>query len=192
MVKLRDRVKAVTETTGTGVVDVSATPDGFQPFTGAYAEGETFPYAIHHVGEGEWEVGRGELNSAGELVRLEVQDSSAGGSKVDFSSGVKEVFVTATAEFLNNISSYVILNADTTAEVSKRYWLQESLVLSLPDLADVEIGDTVVVSKSIDADPTVVPTGSANIITEKGPTTSILFDINAEITFVFNGTDWEL
>ena len=47
--------------------------------------------------------------------------------------------------------------------------------------------------KALTATPIIqVGAGGANIVTTKGTDTSVIFDINAEIVFVFNGTNWEI
>lgn len=97
-----DRVKDTTTTTGTGSVTLSGTaPTGFRTFASAYAVGNPhIPYAI--VGAtGEWEVGDGTLTASTTLQRYEVYASSNGGALVNFSAGTKDVFVTITADWMN-------------------------------------------------------------------------------------------
>lgn len=106
MYKLRDRVKALTTTEGTQDIVLGPSPDGFQSFQSVYAEGEEFLYNINHVEEDEWEVGVGALDSGGLLVRKQVQDGSNGTNKVSFSAGYKEVFVTASAAFVQTRASF--------------------------------------------------------------------------------------
>lgn len=91
---LADRVKDTTTTTGTGTVTLSGTaPAGFQNFS-VIGNGNTTYYTI--AGGSEWEVGIGTYTSSGTtLSRDTVLSSSAGGTtKVTFSAGTKDVFVT--------------------------------------------------------------------------------------------------
>jgi hypothetical protein len=91
---LANRVKDTTTTTGTGTVTLSGTaPAGFQNFS-AIGDGNTTYYTI--AGGAEWEVGIGTYTSSGTtLSRDTVLASSAGGTtKVTFSAGTKDVFVT--------------------------------------------------------------------------------------------------
>ena len=91
---LADRVKDTTTTTGQGTVTLSGTaPTGFQNFS-VIGNGNTTYYTI--AGGSEWEVGIGTYTSSGTtLSRDTVLSSSAGGTtKVTFSAGTKDVFVT--------------------------------------------------------------------------------------------------
>ncbi len=94
---LADRVKDTTTTTGTGAVTLSGTPPtGFQSFA-VIGNGNTTFYTI--AGGSEWEVGVGTYTSSGTtLSRDTVLESSNSGSLVNFSAGVKDVFVTYPAE----------------------------------------------------------------------------------------------
>jgi len=96
---LADRVRDTTTTTGTGTVTLSGTaPTGYQTFGTAIGNGNTTYYTIN--GGSEWEVGIGTYSSTGPtLSRDTVLASSAGGTtKVTFSAGTKNVFVTYPAE----------------------------------------------------------------------------------------------
>lgn len=94
---LADRVKDTTTTTGTGAVTLSGTPPtGFQSFS-VIGNGNTTFYTI--AGGSQWEVGVGTYTASGTtLSRDTVLESSNSGSLVDFSAGVKDVFVTYPAE----------------------------------------------------------------------------------------------
>lgn len=82
---------------------------------------------------------------------------------------------------------------DFTAEVGKSYWLGTDSVITLPDTDGLNVGDYITFSKSHLVTPEIkVGEGSAVIQTSKDSDTSVVFDLSAEITFVFNGTDWEL
>ena len=94
---LADRVKDTTTTTGTGTVTLSGSPPtGFQSFA-VVGDGNTTFYTI--AAGSEWEVGIGTYTSSGTtLARTTVTASSNAGSLVNFSAGVKDVFVTYPAE----------------------------------------------------------------------------------------------
>jgi hypothetical protein len=93
---IKDRVKEFTTTAGTGTVTLTGAAAGFQSFS-VIGNGNTTYYAI--VGSNEWEVGIGTYTASGTtLSRDTVLESSNGGSKVNFSAGTKEVFVTYPAE----------------------------------------------------------------------------------------------
>lgn len=95
---LADRVKDTTTTAGTGTITLAnSPPTGFQSFA-VVGNGNTTYYTIS--GGAEWEVGIGTYTASGTtLSRDTVLSSSAGGTtKVDFSAGVKDVFVTLPSE----------------------------------------------------------------------------------------------
>jgi len=95
---LADRVKDTTTTTGTGTVTLSGVaPIGYVSFGTAIGNANTTYYTI--TAGSEWEVGLGTYTAAGLLLsRDTVLASSAGGTtKVTFSAGTKDVFVTYPA-----------------------------------------------------------------------------------------------
>ena len=119
---LADRVKDSTTTTGQGTVTLSGTaPTGYQNFS-IIGNGNTTYYTI--AGGSEWEVGIGTYTSVGTtLSRDTVLASSAGGTtKVTFSAGTKDVFVTLPAEKTPTVAytrtSFTATAGQTTFTVS--------------------------------------------------------------------------
>lgn len=114
---LADRVKETTTTTGTGTVTLGGAATGFQSFS-AIGNGNNTYYTIAGQGTAEWEVGIGTYTSSGTtLSRDTVLSSSNSGSKVNFSAGTKDVFVTYPAGYTANgvgggIGA-ILLNAST-------------------------------------------------------------------------------
>lgn len=93
---VKDRVKETTTTAGNGTVTLDGAVSGYQSFS-VIGDGNTTYYAI--VGPTEWEVGIGTYTLSGTtLSRDTVLESSNSGSKVVFSAGTKDVFVTYPAE----------------------------------------------------------------------------------------------
>lgn len=89
---VRDRVNETSTTVGTGTFTLAGAVTGFQSFS-AIGNGNTTYYTIALQGGSEWEVGLGTYTSSGTtLSRDTVLSSSAGGSKVSFSAGTKNVF----------------------------------------------------------------------------------------------------
>ena len=114
---LADRVKETTTTTGTGTVTLAGASTGFQSFS-AIGNGNNTYYTIAGQGTAEWEVGIGTYTSSGTtLSRDTVLSSSNSGSKVNFSAGTKDVFVTYPAEYTANAIGggigAILLNAST-------------------------------------------------------------------------------
>lgn len=95
---VKDRVRETTTTAGTGTVTLAGAVTGFQSFS-VIGNGNTTFYTIAGQGTSEWEVGIGTYTSSGTtLSRDTVLESSNSGSKVNFSAGTKDVFVTYPAE----------------------------------------------------------------------------------------------
>lgn len=95
---LKDRVKVVTTSTGTGTITLGATAAGFQSFA-AIGDSNTTYYTIVDQTNNTWEVGIGTYTSSGTtLSRDTVLESSNSGSLVNFGAGTKDVFVTYPAE----------------------------------------------------------------------------------------------
>lgn len=98
---LQDRVREISTTTGNGTITLSGVyPGGYRTFASCVPDGSTVYYCIHNTTNGvtdEWEVGFGTYSS-NTLTRTTVYSSSNAGSKVVFSAGDKEVFITQPAE----------------------------------------------------------------------------------------------
>jgi len=91
---VKDRVQETSTTTGTGTFTLAGAVSGFQSFS-AIGNANTTYYAI--VGGTEWEAGLGTYTSSGTTLSRDTVLSSSTGSKVSFSAGTKNVFVTYPA-----------------------------------------------------------------------------------------------
>jgi len=92
---VKDRVQETTSTVGTIALVLTGTVSGFQSFS-SIGNGNTTYYCV--VGGTEWEVGIGTYTLTGTVLsRDTILASSNGGSAVNFSVGVKNVFVTYPA-----------------------------------------------------------------------------------------------
>jgi hypothetical protein len=95
---IEDRVRETTTVTGTNDATLLGAVTGFQAFS-VIGNGNTTYYTISDQSGGNWEVGLGTYSSVGPtLARTTVLSSSAGGSKVSFPAGTKDVFVTYPSE----------------------------------------------------------------------------------------------
>ena len=131
---IADRVQDTTSTTGTGAISLDgAPPAGYQSFA-AIGNGNTTYYTIS--GGSEWEVGIGTYISAGAtLNRDTVLSSSNGGALVNFSAGVKVVFVTYPAERSVNQDAAGNVNINITgnaATATKATNLNDGAAGSIP------------------------------------------------------------
>ena len=89
-----DRVKETTTTTGTGPLTLAGAVVGFRSFLLApMATNDTCSYAIVSATGLESEAGIGTFTSPNILTRTTVQSSSNGNAAVNFSAGVKDVFI---------------------------------------------------------------------------------------------------
>ena len=97
---IKNRVRELTSTTGTGAVTLGGAVGGFQTFAAGIGNDNTTYYAISLNSENEFEVGLGTLNAdSSTLARTNPPlESSNGDALVDFSEGSKEVFCTLPAE----------------------------------------------------------------------------------------------
>ena len=98
-----DRVKETSnsETTANFILGGAAT--GYRTFSSVCVVGDTFHYAIVNQSNGQWEVGIGTYGLTNTLERTTVLSSSNSNAKVNFSAGTKEVFLTASANYLERI-----------------------------------------------------------------------------------------
>lgn len=95
---LKDRVKVLATTTGTGAFTLGSAVTGYQDFS-VIGDGNTTYYTIAAQATPDWEVGIGTYTASGTLLsRDTILESSNGGAAVDFPAGTKDVFVTYPAE----------------------------------------------------------------------------------------------
>lgn len=113
-----DRVKETTEVVGTSPYPVLlGSPLGYLTFYSAMEIGDTFHYCIDGGATGEWEIGIGECNNETSFYRKTPITSSVGwGERASFSAGTKAVFLTLTAQGLDEINSKPVVSASLTAE----------------------------------------------------------------------------
>jgi hypothetical protein len=91
--KIKDRVKQLTTTTGTGTITLSSSFPSFQTFSGALNDGDVTLYTIQN--SNQFEVGRG-VFSGSTLTRDEIFSSSSGTTKINVAS-TSNVFITYPA-----------------------------------------------------------------------------------------------
>ena len=94
---INDRVKETSTTQGTGDITLAGAATGFITFNSGIGTSNTTYYTIFEPGTNNFEVGLGTLSASTTLQRDTVLSSSNSDSKVDFSSGTKDVFCTMPA-----------------------------------------------------------------------------------------------
>jgi hypothetical protein len=106
---LADRVLETTTSTGSGTITLAGAKQGYQSFA-VIGNGNQTYYTI--AGGSQWEVGIGTYTSSGTtLSRDTVLSSSNSDTKVTFSAGTKDVFVTYPSE--KSVVGNVYLNETT-------------------------------------------------------------------------------
>jgi hypothetical protein len=103
--QLQDRVLETANSPGTGTVTLLGASLGYQSFATALTSGNTTYYTIADLGGALWEVGIGTFTAPNQLARNTILDSSSGGTIVNFSSGLQNVFITYPAEKSVNLDA---------------------------------------------------------------------------------------
>lgn len=103
--RIADRIKETSTTTGTGAFTLAGAMTGFKAFSDACTVGDLLFYTIQGVDgtgapSGEWECGYGTYSAANTLTRTTPSAGSAA-TPVSFSAGTKQVFLSATAQQLS-------------------------------------------------------------------------------------------
>lgn len=96
MVKLVNRAKMTTATTGTGTLTLGSAVTGYQSFASAgVINGDVVRYVIEDGND--WEIGTGVYTSAGTTLSRTPTESSNAGSAITL-TGSAVVYVTATSQ----------------------------------------------------------------------------------------------
>ena len=106
MVKLVNKAKMDTATTGTGTITLGAADPAFQSFAAAgVSDGDTIRYGIEE--NNNWEIGTGVYTAAGTTLTRSVTESSNAGSPIDLQGNAVVYVTAAVGDFLepdNNLS----------------------------------------------------------------------------------------
>ena len=95
---LNDRVKETSTTQGTGDITLAGAATGFITFNSGIGTSNTTYYCIFEQGTNTFEIGLGTLSGSTTLERTTVINNSSGNtSKISFTGGTLDVFVTMPA-----------------------------------------------------------------------------------------------
>ena len=99
IIVLNDRIKEISRDTGVGHLTLDGPSEGFSSFYSTYSSGDVVFYAISDGTD--YEVGSGVFHTDGVYNRLERSShkSTNSNANVNFTAGVKEVFVTYPGKF---------------------------------------------------------------------------------------------
>ncbi len=113
MVKLVNRAKMATSTTGQGTITLGSASDGYQTFAAAgVSNGDVVRYTIEDDGNA-WEIGQGTYTASGTTLSRTVSESSNSGNALNL-SGNAVVFVTAIADDVG-VKTYATISAMTSS-----------------------------------------------------------------------------
>ena len=121
--KIADRVRETTTTTGTGTINLLGAVTNFETFAANLSNSDTTYYAIVDNTNGDFEVGLGTFStgSPNTLARTTPIASSNSNSAVNFGVGTKDVFITTPASkmaFLNASGSLISSGGTSLMEVA--------------------------------------------------------------------------
>lgn len=114
-----ERVLQTSTTNGTGSLTLGDPVTGYRSFASVMSNGDTCYYSIVKVSDsgrplGDWEVGLGTLTNATTFARTTVLQSSNGGNAVDFTDGLKYLFLTLTSTEIIDILVGLASKAEAT------------------------------------------------------------------------------
>ena len=174
--KIADRVRETTTTTGTGAISLGGAVTNFETFSANLNNSDTTYYAIVDNTNGDFEVGLGTYASSGNtLTRTTPISSSNSNSAVNFGAGTKDVFITTPASkmpFLDASGNLIstggssVVNTDLSNDTSPQ----------LGGNLDLNGNDIVTTSN---ADLELAPNGTGKVVV-KGNTNQGAIQFNCE------------
>ena len=174
--KIADRVRETTTTTGTGTINLGGAVTNFETFAANLSNSDTTYYAIVDNTNGDFEVGLGTFatGSPNTLARTTPISSSNSNSAVNFGAGTKEVFITTPASkmaFLNASGSLISSGGTSLMEVANDTTPQLGGNLDMN-------GNDIVTTSNADID--LAPNGTG-IVVVKGNTNPGSIKLNCQV-----------
>jgi hypothetical protein len=196
------RISETSTTTGTGNFTLSGAETGARTFANEFTSlpSATFSYTIEAIDAagaptGAWEVGTGNINSGGALVRTTVIRSSNSGSLVNFAAGSKRVFITADDSATTSLSSAVssqsiitssavsVLSSSTTSETTRLTAVSSSLVNVSSSLTNINtsLGNVSTSLGNVSTSLGNVSTSLGNVSTSLTATSSAVVSLSTSL-----------
>jgi phage-related tail fiber protein len=137
--------------------------------------------AAYYVGGVRLEPGDYTVNSA---TRITLATSYPAGTKI----------LGAKNEPASNPSEFVPCSVNFDAVAGGRYFLNGNITATLPNTATLPTGSVVIFTRKKTAIPYIEVDGSNSetILTDKGTDTSVRYLVNAQVQFIWTGTQWEV
>ncbi len=122
-IKLSDRIKEISYTMGTSDLGLAGPVAGFSSFASAYSSGDSLFYAV--TDGSHYEIGSG-IYGSGYIVRFPIKSTNSN-SLVNFSEGVKEVYVTYPATHAVYMGSG-LAGVDIPSSSGMAFWLSPNML----------------------------------------------------------------
>lgn len=167
--QLKDRVLETASAPGTGTVTLLGASLGYQSFNTALTSGSTTYYTIADLGGANWEVGIGTFTSPDQLARNTILESSSGGSAVNFSSGIQNVFITYPAEKSVNLDASN--NVSALGTIASGTWNASTIGAGFGGTGrNTLTANNVILGNGTSAVQFVAPGTALNVLTSNGTT----------------------
>jgi hypothetical protein len=167
--QLKDRVLETASAPGTGTVTLLGASLGYQSFNTALTSGSTTYYTIADLGGANWEVGIGTFTSPDQLARNTILESSSGGSAVNFSSGIQNVFITYPAEKSVNLDASN--NVSALGTIASGTWNGSTIGAGFGGTGQNTLTlNNVILGNGTSAVQFVAPGTALNVLTSNGTT----------------------
>lgn len=138
------------------------------------------------------------IGSRGDVHGLATQTANGFMSAAD-KYKLNHISTVATSGSYNDLTDkppleFFVRFGDFEARAGERYYIMQNLTVTLgdPSFYGLVQGDYIAMSKSPTSQATVQATAGVQIITSAGTDDSVVFDVDDEIIFVFDGTNWRV
>lgn len=157
-----DNVREISVTTGTGSFTLAGAVTGYVTFNAAMANNDTCYYSIRNRDvPTEWEVGAGTYNDTNVLARTYVVASSNAGAAVNFSAGLKDVWLSPNSFALYRMPTSISargVSVSTLSPAASTATVVGGSILSIP--GNINTGAVLNVAATVHWNMTIVKTAA--------------------------------